>query len=67
MKDQWYLEVHEPNTGHGSCKHHASFNTLADMQAEMKEHPGMIFRVTVPEGASASEREEFARMNIQRL
>jgi hypothetical protein len=33
----------------------------------MKKHPGMIFRVTMPFGATADERREFAQMNIQRL
>jgi hypothetical protein len=33
----------------------------------MKKYPGMIFRVTMPFGATAEERHEFEQMNIARV
>jgi hypothetical protein len=63
----WRIEVHEPLNGRHSMKYSAIVRGLAEVRALMRKHPGMIFRVTVPFGATADERHEFAQMNIQRL
>jgi hypothetical protein len=63
----WRIEVHEPLDGRHSMKHSEIVQSLAEFRALMKKHPGMIFRVTMPFGATADERREFSQMNIQRL
>jgi hypothetical protein len=63
----WWVEVHEPLDGRHSRKHSAIVQSLADVRALMKRHPGMIFRVTMPFGAPAEERYEFEQMSIARI
>lgn len=63
----WRIEVHEPLDGMHSMKHSAIVKSLAEVRGLMKKHPGMIFRVTVPFGATAAERCEFGEMNIAKL
>jgi hypothetical protein len=63
----WRVEVHEPLDGRHSVKRAAVVRSLAEVRAMMKEHPGMIFRVTVPFGATPEDRYEFQRMNITPL
>lgn len=63
----WRIEVHEPLDGRHSMKHSTIVQSLAEVRALIKKHPGMIFRVTMPFGATADERYEFSQMNIQRL
>jgi hypothetical protein len=63
----WRIEVHDPESGRHSMRHSAIVRSLADVRMLMKEYPGMIFRVTMPFGAPASERHEFSQMNIVRL
>jgi hypothetical protein len=63
----WYFEVHDPESGRHSLVQWAVLQSLSDVRAEMKKHPGMIFRVTVPFLASAEEQNEFSKMNIQRI
>jgi hypothetical protein len=62
-KTEWYFEVHDPESGNHSCVEFAVFKSLAEVRAEMKRHPGMMFRVKVPELASEAERQEFSKMN----
>jgi hypothetical protein len=64
---QWYLEVHDPESGRHSRLHYDVFDSLAEVRSEMKRHPGMIFTIMMPERVSDAEREEFGRMNIRRL
>jgi hypothetical protein len=66
-KTQWYFEVHDPESGRHSCLDHKVFGTLAELRAEMKRNPGMIFRIRMPELVSRAERDEFESMNIQRM
>jgi hypothetical protein len=63
----WRIEVHDPLDGRHSMKHSEIVQSLTEVRAVMKNHPGMIFRVTMPFGATAAERHEFAQMNIARL
>jgi hypothetical protein len=63
----WRVEVHEPLDGRHSMKHWAIVGSLAEVQALMKKHPGMIFRITMPFGVTIAERHEFEKMNIARL
>jgi hypothetical protein len=63
----WLIEAHEPLDGRHSQKDFAVLQTLADVRAFMKRHPGMIFRVTMPYSATAEDRSEFGKMNIVRL
>ena len=60
----WLIEAHEPLDGRHSQKDFAVLQTLADVRAFMKRHPGMIFRVTMPYSATAEDRSEFGKMNI---
>jgi hypothetical protein len=62
----WLIEAHEPLDGRHSRKDFAIFQTLASVQGFMKKHPGMIFSVRMPYGASAEDRVEFEKMNIAR-
>jgi len=64
---KWYFEVHDPESGRHSCLDFGVFDTLAEVKSEMKRHPGMIFRIMMPDRVSDVEREEFERMNIRRL
>ena len=64
---KWYFEVHDPESGRHSRLQTDVFDTLAEVRSEMKRHPGMIFRVIMPDRVSDAEREEFGRMNIRRL
>jgi hypothetical protein len=64
---KWYFEVHDPESGRHSRLHSDIFDTLAEVKSEMKRHPGMIFRIMMPDRVSDAEREEFGRMNIRRL
>jgi hypothetical protein len=66
-ESDWRVEAHEPLDGRHSMKHSAVVRTLADVRTLMKNHPGMIFRITMPFGATAEDRHEFAQMNIARL
>jgi hypothetical protein len=66
-KRDWQIEVHDPESGQHSVRHSAIVRSLADVRAVMKNHPGMIFRVTVPFDALAEERYEFSQMNIERV
>jgi hypothetical protein len=63
----WRIEVHDPESGRHSLLHSEIVQSLVEVRAVMKEHPGMIFRVTMPFDASANDRHEFGRMNIARL
>jgi hypothetical protein len=63
----WRIEVHEPLDGRHSMKHSAIVKSLAEVQSLMKQYPGMIFRVTMPYGATAADRQEFETMNITRI
>ena len=63
----WYFEVHDPESGRHSRVQCATLPSLSEVRAAMKKHPGMMFRVTVPFGATADERYEFSKMNIQRI
>lgn len=63
----WRIEVHERSDGRHSMKQSAIVQSLPEVRAVMKKHPGMIFRVTMPFGATADERHEFAQMNVARL
>ncbi len=60
----WRIEAHEPLDGRHSQKDFAVLKSLADVKAFMKRHPGMIFRVTMPNGATEEDRAEFGKMNI---
>jgi hypothetical protein len=62
----WRVEVRDPLNGR-QLKHSSIMQSLAHLQALMKRHPGMIFRVTVPFGATAEERQDFAQMNVARV
>jgi hypothetical protein len=63
----WRIEVHEPLDGRHSMKYSAIVQSLAEVRALMKKHPGMIFSVTMPFEATDDERHEFSQMNIQKL
>jgi hypothetical protein len=59
--------IPKPLDGRHSMKHSAIVQSLAEVRGLMKRHPGMIFRVTMPFGATAEERYEFEQMNIARV
>lgn len=63
----WCVEVHDSSNGRDSLKHSSIVQSLAELQALMKRYPGMIFRVTVPFGATAQEQQDFAQMNLARV
>jgi hypothetical protein len=63
----WRIEVHEPLDGRHSMKHSEIVQSLAEFRALIKKHPGMIFRVTMPFGATPDERYEFEQMNVRRV
>jgi hypothetical protein len=62
VQKDWIIEVHEPLDGRHSIKHSAVVHSLAEVQSVMKKHPGMMFRVTMPIGATPTERHEFAQL-----
>ena len=63
----WVVEAHEPLDGRHSQKAQAAVQSLAEVRAFMKKHPGMIFRVTMPYDSTAEDRQEFEKMNIARV
>jgi hypothetical protein len=63
----WLIEVHDPESGRHSLVKSAIVRSVAEIKATIKQNPGMMFRVTVPYGASHDERLEFGQMNIERL
>jgi hypothetical protein len=66
-EEDWVVVAHEPLDGRHSAKHTAVVRSLAEVQAVMKKHPGMIFQIRVPPGATAAERNAFERMNITKV
>lgn len=64
---KWYMEVHDPESGRHSCKQFGAFHSLSEIKSEMKRHPGMMFRIIMPDQVSDAERNEFERMNLRRL
>ncbi len=66
-KHHWLFEVHDPESGRHSLITHKVLSSLAEVVSEMKRHPGMIFKVTVPPQATAEEREAFGKMNIAKF
>jgi hypothetical protein len=63
----WRIEVHEPGDARHSMKYSAIVGSLKATRALMRNYPGMIFRVTMPCGATPEERSEFSEMNIARI
>ena len=63
----WMIEVHDPQSAHHSVVKSAVARSLAEIRATMRQHPGMMFGIRVPHGATSAERLEFGQMNIERV
>jgi hypothetical protein len=66
-KTDWYIEVHDPESGRHSLVHREVLGSLPAVRDVMKRHPGMMFTVYVPQEASAAEWDEFLKMNPRKL
>jgi hypothetical protein len=63
----WWFEVHDPQSGQLSKISNKILRNVADVKAEMKLNPGMVFRVQVPRDATQEDWDEFRKLNIQRM
>jgi hypothetical protein len=63
----WVIQAHEPFDGRHSMKHQAIVRSLTEVQAVMRQHPGMKFVITPPFEMSPTERHEFEQMGVMRV